>query len=180
MYKCGLSAIHIFVHYKNIISVLATEHLMVLSQSSQRLKQFALHDLPQKGFLFTAPPLRAPGYELHRGVGYYKIHSGLKTWHEARQICAQEGGHLAITNSEEESKVLQSMFAPVAAKLNVVWAFIGFHDMYNEGQYLTVFGKESLSKDIERTKCILSWRCIYRSQSRDSSVSIATRTVWTA
>lgn len=88
----------------------------------------------------TAPPLRAgPGYELHRGVGYYKLHSELKTWHEARQICAQEGGHLAIINSEEESKVLQSIFAPAAAKLRVVWAFIGFHDLYIEGQYLTVF-----------------------------------------
>ena len=112
-------------------------------------QHFALLDVPQRGFLFTAPPLRAPGYELHRGVGYYKIHSELKTWHEALQICAQEGGHLAIINSEEESKVLQSMFAPVAAKLNVVWIFIGFHDLYNEGQYLTVFGKVSLSKDIE-------------------------------
>jgi len=88
----------------------------------------------------TAPPLRAgPGYELHRGVGYYKIHSELKTWHEARQICAQEGGHLAIINSEEESKVLQSIFAPVAAQLKKVWVFIGFHDLYNEGQYLTIF-----------------------------------------
>jgi hypothetical protein len=93
--------------------------------------------------LLTAPPLRAgPGYELHRGVGYYKIHTELKTWHEAHQICAQEGAHLAIVNSEEESKVLQSLFGPVAAKLKVTWAFIGFHDLYNEGRYLTVFGME--------------------------------------
>jgi hypothetical protein len=84
-------------------------------------------------------------------VGYYKIHSELKTWQEARQICAQEGGHLAIINSEEESGVLRSVFAPVAAKLKGVWAYsyIGFHDLYNEGQYLTIFGKESLSKIIE-------------------------------
>jgi hypothetical protein len=82
-------------------------------------------------------------------VGYYRIHSEPKTWQEARQICAQERGHLAIINSEEESKVLQLMFAPVAAKLKVVWVLIGFHDLYNEGQYLTVFGKESLSKVIE-------------------------------
>jgi len=89
-------------------------------------------------------------------VGYYKIHTVPKTWHEARQICAQERGHLAIINSEEESKVLQSIFAPVAAKLNVDWVFIGFHDLYNEGQYLTIFGKESLSKDIESTEYIVS------------------------
>jgi hypothetical protein len=83
-------------------------------------------------------------------VGCYKIHSERKTWHEARKICAQEGGHLVIINSEEESKVLQSIFAPVAAKLSVMWVLIGFHDLYNEGQYLTVFGKESLSRIIER------------------------------
>jgi hypothetical protein len=75
-------------------------------------------------------------------VSYYKIHSELKTWHEARQICAQEGGHLAIINSEEESKDLQSIFAPVAAELKAEFVLIGFHDLYNEGQHLTVSGKE--------------------------------------
>jgi hypothetical protein len=125
--------------------------------------KFALLDVLHQGFLFTAPPLRAgPGYELHRGVGYYKIHRELKTWHEARQICAQEGGHLAIINSDEESKVLQSIFAPVAAHLKADWVFIGFHDLYNEGQYLTIFGKELLSKSIKYMVYIMSWRCIYR------------------
>jgi hypothetical protein len=85
-------------------------------------------------------------------VGYYKVHSEPNTWHEARRICALEGGHLAIINSEAESKVLQSIFAPVAARLKVVWAFIGFHDRYSEGQYLTIFGKHSLSNSIERTE----------------------------
>ena len=134
---------------QHITSVFSTEYTLVLAPISQSFTQFALLDVSQKGFLFTAPPLRAPGYELHRGMGYYKIHSEPKKWYEARQICAQEGGHLAIINSEEESKVLQSIFAPVAAKLNVVWVYVGFHDLYNEGQYLTVFGTESLSKIIE-------------------------------
>jgi hypothetical protein len=88
-------------------------------------------------------------------VGDYKIHSELKTWHEAHRICAQEGGHLAIINSEEESEVLQSIFAPVAAKMKVIWVLIGFHDLYNEGQYLTVFGKESFSKCIEHMEYIM-------------------------
>ena len=82
-------------------------------------------------------------------MGYYKIHNEPKTWPEARKICAQEGGHLAIINSEEESKDLQSIFAPVAANLSVGAVLIGFHDLYNEGQYLTVFGMESLSKIIK-------------------------------
>jgi len=137
---CALQA-HYFCFGHRILDGTVTEQ--------SEVQQIALLDVPQKGFLFTVPPFRAQGYELRRGVGYYKIHSVPKTWNEALQICAQEGGHLAIINSEEESKVLQSIFAPVAAKLNVRWAFIGFHDLYNEGQYLTVFGKESLSKDIE-------------------------------
>lgn len=88
----------------------------------------------------TEPPLRAgPGYVLHPGVGYYKLHSERKNWHAAREICAQEGGHLAIINSEKESKVLRDIFAPVADKMKNDWAFIGFHDLYNEGQYLTIF-----------------------------------------
>jgi hypothetical protein len=67
------------------------------------------------------------------------MHSEPKNWHEARKICEQEGGHLAIINSKEESKVLQEIFAPVAAKVKRDWAHIGFHDLYKEGQYLTIF-----------------------------------------
>jgi len=137
---------------------------MVLPQNSQRLTICTAQGL-SKSFLFTAPPLRATGYELHSGVGYYKIHSERKTWHEARKICAQEGGHLAIINSEEESNVLKSIFDPVATKLGVAFVLIGFHDLYYEGQYLTVFGKESLSKNIKHMEYIMG---IYRSQSRES------------
>jgi hypothetical protein len=66
------------------------------------------------------------------------MHSEPKNWHEARKICEQEGGHLAIINSEEESKVLQEIFKPVMGE--ELWALIGFHDLYKEGQYLTIFG----------------------------------------
>ena len=120
---------------------------MVLAQSNQRPTSLRC-PTSLKCFLFTAPPLLAPGYVLHRGVGYYKIHSVLKKWPEARKICAQEGGHLAIINSEEESQVLKSIFAPVAAKLKDGWVLVGFHDLYNEGEYLTIFGKGSPSKVI--------------------------------
>jgi hypothetical protein len=115
-----------------------------ISTEQSEAHQFALLDVPHQCFLFTAPPLRAPGYELHRGVGSYKIHSEPKTWHEAHKICAQEGAHLAIINSEQESRVLQSIFASVVnTQIGECRSFvlIGFHDLYNEGQYLTVFGK---------------------------------------
>ena len=92
--------------------------------------------------MYAAPPPRAgPGYELYPRIGYYKLHEEPKTWKEARDICEEEGAHLAIINSEAESSVLKKMFAPVAEKLKVAWAFIGFHDLYQEGHYLTIFGK---------------------------------------
>jgi len=50
---------------------------------------------------------------------------------------------------------LQSIFAPVAANLSVGAVLIGFHDLYNEGQYLTVFGMESLSRLLN--VCIKIW-----------------------
>jgi len=50
---------------------------------------------------------------------------------------------------------LRSIFAPVAEKLKKEWVLIGFHDLYNEGQYLTVFGKESLLKNIEHMKYVM-------------------------
>jgi hypothetical protein len=86
----------------------------------------------------------APGYELFPGVGYYKFHTTPKTWDEARQICQQEGGYLVVINSEAESKVMQS-FLDGARNIKGAnhndYAFVGFHDRFVEGEYLTVFGK---------------------------------------
>nr|CAD7437557.1 unnamed protein product [Timema bartmani]CAD7453948.1 unnamed protein product [Timema tahoe] len=77
------------------------------------------------------------------GIGYYKFHTDPQVWEDARKTCAKEGGHLAIINSEEESKVTQQLFARHPKINNVQYsdfAFIGFHDMYNEGSYLTIYG----------------------------------------
>jgi hypothetical protein len=143
---CALQAHH-FCFRQRIPDSIATEY--------SEVQQFALLYVPHQSFLFTEPPVRVPGYEIHRGVGYYKIHSEPKAWYEARRICAKEGGHLAIINSEEESKVLQSILVPVATKPPALWLFIGFHDLYNEGQYLSVFGKESLLRCIEQMEYIM-------------------------
>jgi hypothetical protein len=94
-----------------------------------------------------APPgCSTPGYELFPGVGYYKLHKYGKTWDQARKICKEEGGNLVIINSEEESKVLQHLFA-LAPNIHGVnhndFAFIGFHDRFVEGEYLTIFGKST-------------------------------------
>ncbi|XP_068083929.1 uncharacterized protein [Anabrus simplex] len=86
----------------------------------------------------------ADGYELFPAVGsYYKHHTVSRTWEEARYVCEQEGAHLAIINSEEEANILSDIFKRSPKIPNVQWdfAFIGYHDLYDEGNYLTIFGE---------------------------------------
>ncbi|XP_069696355.1 hemolymph lipopolysaccharide-binding protein-like [Periplaneta americana] len=106
----------------------------------------------------TAPPATATppipaGYEFTPGLGHYKFHKTPKTWDEARKICEQEGGHLAIINSEDESKVLQNLFSKVA-KIEGAghndFAFIGIHDRFVEGEFMTIFGKPLASTGFTR------------------------------
>ncbi|XP_069694757.1 hemolymph lipopolysaccharide-binding protein-like [Periplaneta americana] len=85
------------------------------------------------------PPTPAPpGYELAEGLGYYKLHSTLLIWEEARLACQREGANLAVLNSEEEAAQLERMYrANPNLKDN---AFLGFHDLFQEGHYVTIFG----------------------------------------
>jgi cytolysin (calcineurin-like family phosphatase) len=96
--------------------------------------------------LFLAPAPSgptAPGYELTPGLGYYKFHTVAKTWDGARRTCDQEGAHLAVINSEAELNVLTDLFSSVPKLRGVAYnqyAYIGFHDRFSEGEYLTVLG----------------------------------------
>jgi hypothetical protein len=51
---------------------------------------------------------------------------------------------------------LQLIIASVAENVNKEWVLIGFHDLYNEDLYRTVFGEESLLKSIEHMYIPLS------------------------
>ncbi|KAG8236596.1 hypothetical protein J437_LFUL016948 [Ladona fulva] len=80
------------------------------------------------------------GYELFPGVGYYKFHpEGAFSFHEAMLICRKEGGHLAIPNSQQEMNVLNQIYG----RYNKIYhyAFLGIHDMNEEGKYTTIFGQ---------------------------------------
>nr|CAD7424104.1 unnamed protein product [Timema monikensis] len=94
--------------------------------------------------LVKAPPPRAgPGYETVHGLGYYKLHTELNTWEEARRVCAEEGAHLAVINSKVEMDVILNIWSRhpkiMDSYLNS-YAHVGFHDLYTEGNYLTVLG----------------------------------------
>ena len=53
------------------------------------------------------PPSSAtrPDYVHTPGIGSHKLHTDAKSWNDARKICVEEGGHLAIINSRAEEAV---------------------------------------------------------------------------
>ena len=55
----------------------------------------------------VGPPqaFRKEEYEYTSGIGAYKLHTLAKNWNDARRICNEEGGHLAIINSRAEEAV---------------------------------------------------------------------------
>ncbi|XP_021932140.1 hemolymph lipopolysaccharide-binding protein-like isoform X2 [Zootermopsis nevadensis] len=97
-----------------------------------------------------APNVRAlslPGYELVPGLGYYKLHIVGKSWQEARKTCEEEGAHLLVIDSEYEAKNMARLWKEYPAFLarNTYYAFIGFHDLGNEGEVVTIFNKSLAS-----------------------------------
>ncbi|KAG8237279.1 hypothetical protein J437_LFUL017475, partial [Ladona fulva] len=95
-----------------------------------------------KGVISAKPPTPSD-YELFPGVGYYKFHTDLANgFEDASSRCTKEGGHLAIVNSESEHQVLSTMYARFPeSELKTEWAFVGFHDRFKEGEYVTIYGE---------------------------------------
>lgn len=77
------------------------------------------------------------GYVVTPGLSAHKLHPRKLTWNRARQACIQEGGHLAIINSESEEKVLLHMLK----EKNIVQGWLGIHDCFEEGDWVTVKGE---------------------------------------
>jgi hypothetical protein len=78
------------------------------------------------------------GYKKYSERNYFRAHSEQTTWVDARDICEKEGAHLAVINSEAEAKFITSIW-----NSNSDWAFIGIHDLYVEGKYVTIYSKYS-------------------------------------
>ncbi|XP_066996912.2 hemolymph lipopolysaccharide-binding protein [Anabrus simplex] len=107
--------------------------------------------------VITVPqPGPAPGYVLIEGIGYYKYHTDSKVWPEAMKVCEEEGAHLAIINNEREAAALQKLLLQNGKGQDKNYSVgIGFHDRYNEGEYLTVFDEPLYSTGFSR------WSTIY-------------------
>ncbi|XP_068085261.1 hemolymph lipopolysaccharide-binding protein-like [Anabrus simplex] len=96
----------------------------------------------------TSWPLLAipAGYEHFPGVGYYKLYmTPLQSWAGAQQFCQSDGANLVVINSEPEADVIRKFYSREIPNLDKTGAWIGFHDQFKPGYYVTVFG-ETLSK----------------------------------
>jgi len=87
-------------------------------------------------------------YKYSPGIGAHKLHTRAVSWNEARKMCNEEGGHLAIVNSLTEAHVMMEIFktaGPVKGASYIDLAYVGIHDLYKEGEWVTILG-ESLFK----------------------------------
>ena len=81
------------------------------------------------------------GYMYIPGFGHYRLHdiSERSSWHAAHAICAREGAHLLILNTEEEEEVIKELIDRKRSRGRLHW--VGFHDQYRERKYVTVCSK---------------------------------------
>ncbi|XP_015519007.1 hemolymph lipopolysaccharide-binding protein-like [Neodiprion lecontei] len=89
--------------------------------------------------LRNPPVVRRDDYTYFPGIGGYKLHSKAVSWNQARITCEEEGGHLAIINSLAERDAVVTVLK--AMNPNPVHVSLGFHDLYEEGHYVTIHGQ---------------------------------------
>lgn len=78
--------------------------------SRQRLEQFYTQNVMLHGMMCSCnvalhgAPMR-DDYRYAVGIGAHKLHTRAATWNDARKVCNEEGGYLAIINSIAEEHV---------------------------------------------------------------------------
>lgn len=81
-----------------------------LTQRQQHLEQPYTRNVLVHGTMCTCniglkgTPVR-DDYHYTAGIGAHKLHTRAVTWNDARKVCNEEGGHLAIINSVYEAHV---------------------------------------------------------------------------
>lgn len=89
-------------------------------QRRQHLEQFYTQNMMVHGMLCTCnvalrgAPMR-DDYRYTVGIGAHKMHTRAATWNDARKLCNEEGGHLAIINSIAEEHVRETEPSPPIA-----------------------------------------------------------------
>lgn len=94
----------------NSTSTIPGQSDWLMQQQRQHLEHFYSQNFMVHGMLCTCnvalrgAPMR-DDYRYTMGIGAHKIHTRAATWNEARKLCNEEGGHLAIINSIAEEHV---------------------------------------------------------------------------
>ncbi|XP_046627140.1 hemolymph lipopolysaccharide-binding protein-like isoform X7 [Neodiprion virginianus] len=92
----------------------------------------------QTCLLRNPPVTRRDDYTYFPGIGGYKVHLEYHSWNQARITCEKEGGHLAIINSLAERDAVVTVLRATNPDFYVS---LGFHDLYEEGHYVTIHGQ---------------------------------------
>jgi len=79
-------------------------------------------------------PNNKANYNVTSDMSAHKLSSHKLSWNKARMACIQDGGHLAIVNSDSEEKILLQLMAEKS--IDRTW--LGVHDLYEEGDWVTV------------------------------------------
>ncbi|XP_063223715.1 macrophage mannose receptor 1 isoform X2 [Bacillus rossius redtenbacheri] len=83
------------------------------------------------------------GYRMFDGHYYKLVKSPGRNWAEARESCQEDGGDLAVIDSQEEADFLLQLFSKDPSRWDqyVYEAFVGVTDQASEGNFLTVNGR---------------------------------------
>ncbi|XP_046734948.1 hemolymph lipopolysaccharide-binding protein-like [Diprion similis] len=102
-------------------------------------------NMPRPPYLpWNQPSAKRDDYTYMPGIGGYKVHTRAVSWNDARMTCEEEGGYLAILNSIAEANAVTELLKkspPITGALHTNFASIGFHDLYREGQHVTIHGQ---------------------------------------
>lgn len=77
----------------------------------------------------------------------YKVHTTPMCWKDAYATCHAEQSYLTIINNKKEANFLVELMKKTPEDKNIKTPYhkghisIGFHDIFNEGEYLTIHGK---------------------------------------
>ncbi|VVD04182.1 unnamed protein product [Leptidea sinapis] len=70
---------------------------------------------------------------------FYRLHDLATNWEEARQICEGEGTNLLIPGTLDEIENLKLLMSNMKAHYTAI--FVGIHDRFADGHYVTVKGE---------------------------------------
>ncbi|XP_068081658.1 lymphocyte antigen 75 [Anabrus simplex] len=122
---------------KDVVTAMLHWTLALLLTLPLHTTTYSALDVPEE---LGDPP---PDFERVRGAGYYKLIRLKRRWSAAWRMCYEAGAHLAVVNSAREAEALQMMYAryPMIAHK----AFVGYHDIMDEGEFITVLGEMASS-----------------------------------